>query len=312
MKGKDTQGKTQLVRGVTIFVMALIVTFVWSRPNLIPDPLKQISETVKGNLNQELIQETGNTRTIPIQESANGTNQWELAVAALEKAREKNGETVVAAMENPNAKEFNSIDSFHEETIVRELNPKPIREAEYELYKSNIPILESNHKFIHSDTTANLNQEPIQEAAYELDKSNIQILELSNSESIQETANWEWAEDSYRIRLQENVNIERWAWENIQKKQNELHRGGNIRNHPPCLVANETARLLYPPSREEQRKNKDRKKQNVTRMFQQENRNRPELHQNFIIFQSPRTDRKLMHYYAIRMNGPPPTIHKQV
>ncbi|EQA81955.1 hypothetical protein LEP1GSC193_3835 [Leptospira alstonii serovar Pingchang str. 80-412] len=67
---------------------------------------------------------------------------------------------------------------------------------------------------------------------------------------------------------------------------------------------------MFPPSREEQRKNKN--KQNVAGTFRNENGNRPYLEHNFIILQYSKINRKLMRYYAIRTSGPPPTNHKQV
>ncbi|EMJ95731.1 hypothetical protein, partial [Leptospira alstonii] len=187
-----------------------------------------------------------------------------------------------------------------------DLNQKYIQEvAAFELNQKQISETAAgnfNQELTPENTTGNLNQEliqetgntetiPIQEKASETNQWALAIAAAEarekNGEIIVELdkyniPSWELGEDSYRIRILENINIERWAWENIQEKQNEV-KNGNLQNDFPSLVANENARLLFPPSREEQRKNKN--KQNVAGTFRNENGNRPYLEHNFIILQ---------------------------
>ncbi|EMG00030.1 hypothetical protein LEP1GSC123_2201, partial [Leptospira borgpetersenii str. 200701203] len=136
------------------------------------------------------------------------------------------------------------------------------------------------------------------------------------SEIYEETplvASWELQTDTFEIRILENANIERWAWIQIQEKLKEI-KNKTLQNKAPSLFASGKEILLYFPRREEsRRKNQPNpKKQEIVSTlsgYTRKNSNSLILER---FLEVPNVNRKQMRYYAIRTNGPPPTVHKQV
>ncbi|EMO30720.1 hypothetical protein LEP1GSC175_3370 [Leptospira santarosai str. HAI821] len=120
---------------------------------------------------------------------------------------------------------------------------------------------------------------------------------------------WEWETDTFEIRILENMNIERWVWKHIQETFQEV-RTVKLETGFPSLSESAKERLLYLPRRDQTRKNPHE----LAR--ESEHKNWDSKGSSFKIglprFPSPRIDRKQMRYYAIQINGPPPTDHKQV
>ncbi|AVV51424.1 hypothetical protein BWD14_19650 [Leptospira santarosai] len=120
---------------------------------------------------------------------------------------------------------------------------------------------------------------------------------------------WEWETDTFEIRILENMNIDRWVWEHIQKAFQEV-RTVNLETSFPSLSASAKEKLLYLPRRDQTRKNSHE----LAR--ESEHKNTDSKSSSFKTdlprFPSLRIDRKQMRYYAIQMHGPPPTDHKQV
>ncbi|AVQ13350.1 Uncharacterized protein XB16_3051 [Leptospira santarosai] len=120
---------------------------------------------------------------------------------------------------------------------------------------------------------------------------------------------WEWETDMFEIRILENMNIDRWVWEHIQKAFQEV-RTVNLETSSPSLTASAKEKLLYLPRRDQTRKNPHE----LAR--KSEHKNTDSKSSSFKTdlprFPSLRIDRKQMRYYAIQMHGPPPTDHKQV
>ncbi|MDI7208394.1 hypothetical protein QMN03_16045 [Leptospira santarosai] len=120
---------------------------------------------------------------------------------------------------------------------------------------------------------------------------------------------WEWETDTFEIRILENMNIERWVWKHIQEPFQEV-RTVNLETSFPSLTESAKERLLYLPRRDQTRKNPHE----LAR--ESEHKNTDSKSSSFKTdlpcFQSLRIDRKQMRYYAIQINGPPPTDHKQV
>ncbi|WP_016757381.1 hypothetical protein [Leptospira borgpetersenii] len=136
------------------------------------------------------------------------------------------------------------------------------------------------------------------------------------SEIYEETplvASWELQTDTFEIRILENANIEKWAWIQIQEKLKEI-KNKTLQNKAPSLFASGKEILLYFPRREEsRRKNQPNpKKQGIVSTLSGYTRK----DSNSLILERflevPNVNRKQMRYYAIRTNGPPPTVHKQV
>ncbi|WP_004471789.1 hypothetical protein [Leptospira santarosai] len=120
---------------------------------------------------------------------------------------------------------------------------------------------------------------------------------------------WEWETDTFEIHILENMNIERWVWKHIQEPFQEV-RTVNLETSFPSLTESAKERLLYLPRRDQTRKNPHE----LAR--KSEHKNWDSKGSSFKIglprFPSLRIDRKQMRYYAIQINGPPPTDHKQV
>ncbi|EMO72823.1 hypothetical protein [Leptospira santarosai] len=120
---------------------------------------------------------------------------------------------------------------------------------------------------------------------------------------------WEWETDTFEIRILENMNIDRWVWEHIQETFQEV-RTVNLETSFPSLSESAKERLLYLPRRDQTRKNPHE----LAR--ESEHKNWDSKGSSFKTdlprFPSLRIDRKQMRYYAIQINGPPPTDHKQV
>ncbi|EKO32926.1 hypothetical protein LEP1GSC179_3924 [Leptospira santarosai str. MOR084] len=120
---------------------------------------------------------------------------------------------------------------------------------------------------------------------------------------------WEWETDTFEIRILENMNIERWVWKHIQEAFQEV-RTVKLETSFPSLSESAKERLLYLPRRDQTRKNPHE----LAR--ESEHKNWDSKSSSFKTdlprFPSLRIDRKQMRYYAIQINGPPPTDHKQV
>ncbi|MDI7188015.1 hypothetical protein QMM42_17745, partial [Leptospira santarosai] len=120
---------------------------------------------------------------------------------------------------------------------------------------------------------------------------------------------WEWETDTFEIRILENMNIERWAWKHIQEPFQEV-RTVNLETSFPSLTESAKERLLYLPRRDQTRKNP----QELAResVYKDTDSKGSSFKTDLPRFPSLRIDRKQMRYYAIQINGPPPTDHKQV
>ncbi|MBE8251285.1 hypothetical protein IQA85_08140 [Leptospira borgpetersenii serovar Ballum] len=166
-------------------------------------------------------------------------------------------------------------------------------------------------------------ESPSVNTAIKEEKSNFSIEDpIANSEHTfvskiyQETpvvASWETETDPFEIRILENANIERWVWIQIQEKLKEI-KNKTLQNKAPSLFASGKEILLYFPRREEsRRKNQPNpKKQGIVSTLSgyiRKNSNSLILER---FLEVPNVNRKQMRYYAIRTNGPPPTVHKQV
>ncbi|UZN07761.1 hypothetical protein M5D10_01880 [Leptospira santarosai] len=120
---------------------------------------------------------------------------------------------------------------------------------------------------------------------------------------------WEWETDTFEIRILENMNIERWAWKHVQEPFQEV-RTVNLETSFPSLSESAKERLLYLPRRDQTRKNPHE----LARKWEHKNwdSKSSSFKTELPRFPSLRIDRKQMRYYAIQINGPPPTDHKQV
>ncbi|WP_046943366.1 hypothetical protein [Leptospira santarosai] len=120
---------------------------------------------------------------------------------------------------------------------------------------------------------------------------------------------WEWETDTFEIRILENMNIDRWVWEHIQETFQEV-RTVNLETSFPSLSESAKERLLYLPRRDQTRKNPHE----LARKSEHKNwdSKSSSFKTDLPRFPSLRIDRKQMRYYAIQINGPPPTDHKQV
>ncbi|URD71507.1 hypothetical protein LIX26_13905 [Leptospira borgpetersenii] len=178
-------------------------------------------------------------------------------------------------------------------------------------------------KVIIDPLEQDLNQDPLIHVTIKEEKSNFSIEDpIANSEHTfvskiyQETpvvASWELQTDTFEIRILENVNIEKWVWIQIQEKLKEI-KNKTLQNKAPSLFASGKEILLYFPRRDEsRRKNQPNpKKQEIVSTLSGYIRK----DSNSLILERflevPNVNRKQMRYYAIRTNGPPPTVHKQV
>ncbi|MDI7197865.1 hypothetical protein QMM61_14330 [Leptospira santarosai] len=120
---------------------------------------------------------------------------------------------------------------------------------------------------------------------------------------------WEWETDTFEIRILENMNIERWAWKHIQEPFQEV-RTVNLETSFPSLTESAKERLLYLPRRDQTRKNPHELARES--VYKDTDSKSSIFKTDLPRFPSLRIDRKQMRYYAIQINGPPPTDHKQV
>ncbi|MDI7215302.1 hypothetical protein [Leptospira santarosai] len=133
----------------------------------------------------------------------------------------------------------------------------------------------------------------------------LKTLDLTSLYSV----SWEWETDTFEIRILENMNIERWVWKHIQEPFQEV-RTVNLETSFPSLSESAKERLLYLPRRDQTRKNPHE----LARESEHKNWDSKGsiFKTDLPRFPSLRIDRKQMRYYAIQINGPPPTDHKQV
>ncbi|MDI7172672.1 hypothetical protein [Leptospira santarosai] len=120
---------------------------------------------------------------------------------------------------------------------------------------------------------------------------------------------WEWETDTFEIRILENMNIDRWVWEHIQETFQEV-RTVNLETSFPSLSESAKERLLYLPRRDQTRKNPHELARES--VYKNTDSKGSSFKTDLPRFPSLRIDRKQMRYYAIQINGPPPTDHKQV
>ncbi|MDI7230541.1 hypothetical protein QMM87_18135 [Leptospira santarosai] len=120
---------------------------------------------------------------------------------------------------------------------------------------------------------------------------------------------WEWETDTFEIRILENMNIERWVWKHIQEPFQEV-RTVNLETSFPSLTESAKERLLYLPRRDQTRKNPHELARKS--VYKDTDSKGSSFKTDLPRFPSLRIDRKQMRYYAIQINGPPPTDHKQV
>ncbi|AZQ03258.1 hypothetical protein [Leptospira mayottensis] len=186
---------------------------------------------------------------------------------------------------------------FEEETA----NPQKAIESVSDLrFKEKV-----NNRFSETVT----NQKEVLNLEFNSDSSKNTEHRFGKVEDMLDSASWEWKADTFEIRILENVNIEKWAWEYIREKSEEIKTGRLQNNLPSSLSENVERTPLYPPRRDQS----NLKNQKVTSINSGDTRK----HSDFLILLShllevPNLNRKLMRYYSIRMNGPPPTVHKQV
>ncbi|WP_032850781.1 hypothetical protein [Leptospira borgpetersenii] len=192
----------------------------------------------------------------------------------------------------------------------------------YEKFKMNISVEVLNLELNSDEKIENSFRKTVNTAIKE-EKSNFSIEDpIANSEHTfvskiyQKTplvASWELQTDTFEIRILENANIERWVWIQIQEKLKEI-KNKTLQNKAPSLFASGKEILLYFPRRDEsRRKNQPNpKKQEIVSTlsgYTRKNSNSLILER---FLEVPNVNRKQMRYYAIRTNGPPPTVHKQV
>ncbi|WP_228028894.1 hypothetical protein, partial [Leptospira borgpetersenii] len=192
----------------------------------------------------------------------------------------------------------------------------------YEKFKMNISVEVLNLELNSDEKIENSFRKTVNTAIKE-EKSNFSIEDpIANSEHTfvskiyEETpvvASWETETDPFEIRILENANIERWVWLQIQEKLKEI-KNKTLQNKAPSLFASGKEILLYFPRRDEsRRKNQPNpKKQEIVSTlsgYTRKNSNSLILER---FLEAPNVNRKQMRYYAIRTNGPPPTVHKQV
>ncbi|EMF92048.1 hypothetical protein LEP1GSC005_1398 [Leptospira santarosai str. ST188] len=120
---------------------------------------------------------------------------------------------------------------------------------------------------------------------------------------------WEWETDTFEIRILENMNIDRWVWEHIQETFQEV-RTVNLETSFPSLSESAKERLLYLPRRDQTCKNPHELARES--VYKNTDSKGSSFKTGLPRFPSLRIDRKQMRYYAIQINGPPPTDHKQV
>lgn len=173
------------------------------------------------------------------------------------------------------------------ETVDRVSNPNPDRVLKNRTSKTEVEVLERRNEILNLESKVN--------------------------RDLLDSASWETETDSFAIRILENINIEKWAWNHIREKLDEI-KNKTFKNNAPSLFANGKEMLLYFPRRDESRRKNQPKPNKQDFVFQ----NPDNTHKNsdYITFnrslEVPNVNRKQMRYYAIQTSGPPPTDHKQV
>ncbi|ENO62645.1 hypothetical protein LEP1GSC191_3877 [Leptospira borgpetersenii serovar Mini str. 201000851] len=178
-------------------------------------------------------------------------------------------------------------------------------------------------KVIIDPLEQDLNQDPSIHVTIKEEKSNFSIEDpIANSEHTfvskiyQETplvASWELQTDTFEIRILENDQYREMGLDSNPREIKEI-KNKTLQNKAPSLFASGKEILLYFPRRDEsRRKNQPNpKKQGIVSTLSgyiRKNSNSLILER---FLEVPNVNRKQMRYYAIRTNGPPPTVHKQV
>ncbi|WP_420323977.1 hypothetical protein [Leptospira noguchii] len=117
---------------------------------------------------------------------------------------------------------------------------------------------------------------------------------------------WELGNDTFEIRILENVHIERWAWNQIQEKLEEF-KNSRLQNNIPSLAKGVKEGLLFFPRRTQS----NFKSQDVISAHS----GYTWKDSYFLILdhflETPKINRKWMRYYSIHLNGPPFGILKK-
>lgn len=118
---------------------------------------------------------------------------------------------------------------------------------------------------------------------------------------------WELGNDTFEIRILENIHIERWAWNQIQEKLEEF-KNSRLQNNIPSLAKGVKESLLFFPRRTQS----NFKNQDVVSVYS----GYTWKDSYFLILdyflKAPTINRKWMRYYSIQLNGPPPCSKIQV
>ncbi|AXR66820.1 hypothetical protein [Leptospira mayottensis] len=230
-------------------------------------------------------------------------------------------EVVIDSLEQVHRKDdlkFDSLEQVQSKTIPTILQDVAVLETGFEEETANpqktiesVSDLRFKEKVNNRFSETVTNQKEVLNLEFNSDssKNTEHILKSGKVEDMLDSASWEWEADTFEIRILENVNIEKWAWEYIREKSEEIKTGRLQNNLPSSLSENVERTPLYPPRRDQS----NLKNQKVTSINSGDTRK----HSDFLIILShllevPNLNRKLMRYYSIRMNGPPPTVHKQV
>ncbi|UOG50953.1 hypothetical protein [Leptospira noguchii] len=117
---------------------------------------------------------------------------------------------------------------------------------------------------------------------------------------------WELGNDTFEIRILENIHIERWAWNQIQEKLEEF-KNSRLQNNIPSLAKCVKEGLLFFPRRTQSNfKNQDVVSVHSGYTWKDS---------YFLILdhflETPKINRKWMRYYSIHLNGPPFGILKK-
>ncbi|WP_235595553.1 hypothetical protein [Leptospira noguchii] len=117
---------------------------------------------------------------------------------------------------------------------------------------------------------------------------------------------WELGNDTFEIRILENIHIERWAWNQIQEKLEEF-KNSRLQNNIPSLAKCVKEGLLFFPRRTQS----NFKSQDVISAHS----GYTWKDSYFLILdhflETPKINRKWMRYYSIHLNGPPFGILKK-
>ncbi|EMO40434.1 hypothetical protein LEP1GSC186_4781 [Leptospira noguchii serovar Autumnalis str. ZUN142] len=117
---------------------------------------------------------------------------------------------------------------------------------------------------------------------------------------------WELGNDTFEIRILENIHIERWAWNQIREKLEEF-KNSRLQNNIPSLAKGVKEGLLFFPRRTQS----NFKSQDVISAHS----GYTWKDSYFLILdhflETPKINRKWMRYYSIHLNGPPFGILKK-